>query len=128
MNGSRTALLEFAAAAGKLRVAAESGDIDKVLECKGRLYEIMLGNCRNDLVREVLQSLFSRINLLRATSLMHPDRLPHSLEEIDGLAAALLRRDADRAQSLASLHVANASRVALKMLEGQEEPEREPAL
>jgi DNA-binding GntR family transcriptional regulator len=121
VNGSKAALAEFAAAARELRFAAKSGDIDQVLKGKGRLYEIMLGNCRNDLVREVLQSLFSRINLLRATSLMHPDRLPLSLEEIDNLAEALLAGNADRAEKLASLHVANAAQVALRMLEEEED-------
>jgi DNA-binding GntR family transcriptional regulator len=125
VNGSSAALADFAAAAKALRAAAKARDINKVLDCKGRLYDVMLGHCRNDLVREVLQSLFSRVNLLRATSLMQPGRLRRSLEEIDRLAAALLARDADKAQALASLHVTNASRVALKMIAEQETAHRE---
>lgn len=116
LNGGTAALAEFASASRELRAAAETGETEKVLEAKGKLYDIMLGNCGNHLVSEILQSLFSRINLLRATSLMHPDRLPHSLAEIDKLADALQARDADAAQALASLHVANACRVALKKL------------
>ncbi|WP_102225227.1 GntR family transcriptional regulator [Acidimangrovimonas sediminis] len=116
LNGSPGALAEFGRAASRLREAAATGETERVLEAKGKLYDIMLGHCGNALLREVLQSFYSRINLLRATSLMHPDRLPHSLSEIDQLAAALAVRDADEAQRLASLHVANACDVALRML------------
>jgi DNA-binding GntR family transcriptional regulator len=56
------------------------------------------------------------VNLLRATSLMHPDRLPSSLREIDKLYKALKARDADEAQALARLHVANAEKAAMRML------------
>ena len=90
-----------------------------MLEAKTSLYSIMLGNCGNNLVQEVLQSLFSRINILRATSLMHPNRIAHSLAEIDALAAALKERNATEAQKLASLHVKNACVVAMQLLEEQ---------
>lgn len=119
LHGSDDALARFSSEARVLRLAAEAGDRDKVLAAKGELYEIMLGNCRNKLVREVLESLFSRINLLRATSLMHPDRLPHSLTEIELLAAALCERDAETAEAMAARHVHNACEAALKMLEEQ---------
>ena len=119
IKGSDEALDEFARGAELLREHALSGDTAKVLEAKSSLYNIMLGNCGNDLVREVLQSLFSRINILRATSLMHPNRISHSLAEIDALAAALKQRDAEGAQKIASLHVTNAAVVAMQLLEKQ---------
>lgn len=118
-NGSDEAIEEFGRGAAMLRREALAGDTAKVLEAKSSLYSIMLGNCGNHLVREVLQSLFSRINILRATSLMHPDRISHSLAEIDDLAAALKRRDAASAGELASLHVKNACVVAIQLLEEQ---------
>jgi DNA-binding GntR family transcriptional regulator len=110
------AVVEFARAARHLREAAEDGDTDRVLRAKGILYDIMLSNCRNDLVCEILRGFYSRINLLRATSLMHPDRLPHSLAEIDALVDAFRARDAAGAERLARLHVTNACTVALKQL------------
>ena len=73
----------------------------------------------DNLAREVLQSLFSRINILRATSLMHPARIDESLAEIDALAAALEKRDAEEAARIASLHVQNACVVALQLLKEQ---------
>ena len=119
LRGSDEAIREFAKGAELLRQHALSGDTLKVLEAKGTLYNIMLGNCGNNLVREVLQSLFSRINILRATSLMHPDRISQSLGEIDDLAAALVGRDAETAARIASLHVHNACVVALQLLAQQ---------
>lgn len=110
------AIAEFGRAAGELREAAGSGDTDRVLRAKGVLYDVMLSHCGNDLVRETLRGFHSRINLLRATSLMHPERLPHSLAEIDALVAAFRARDAAKAEQLARLHVTNACAVALKQL------------
>lgn len=80
---------------------------------------MLLDNRGNRLVKEILNSLYSRVNLLRATSLMHPDRLPSSLREIDKLHKALKARDADAAQEQARQHVLNAEKTALRMLAEQ---------
>lgn len=119
MKGSDAAIDEFAQGAELLRQTALAGDTGKVLEAKSHLYNIMLGHCGNNLLQEVLQSLFSRINILRATSLMHPNRISQSLSEIDALAVALKKRDAAEAQRIASLHVRNACVVALQLLQDQ---------
>lgn len=121
-QGSDAAILEFGQAAALLREAAGSGDTDRVLRTKGRLYDVMLSHCGNDLVCEILRGFYSRINLLRATSLMHPERLPHSLAEIDALVEAFRARDAAKAEQLARLHVTNACAVALRQLAIRIEP------
>jgi DNA-binding GntR family transcriptional regulator len=92
-----------------------------VLKAKTDLYDILLDNCGNTLVKDILTSLYSRVNLLRATSLMHPDRLPSSLREIDKLYKALKARDAQAAEAAARLHVANAEKAALRMLDNTKE-------
>jgi DNA-binding GntR family transcriptional regulator len=113
---SDAAIAQFGEAAKELRTQATAQDQAGVLKAKTALYEVLLDNCGNALVKEVLNSLYSRVNLLRATSLMHPDRLPSSLREIDKLYTALKARDADEAQALARLHVANAEKAAMRML------------
>jgi DNA-binding FadR family transcriptional regulator len=50
---------------------------------------------------------------------MHPDRLPASLKEIDKLYKALKARDAEAAEAAARLHVANAEKAAMRMLEAE---------
>ena len=68
-------------------------------------------------LRSILEGLQARVAVLRATSLMHPDRLPSSLKEIDKLFKALKARDAQAAEAAARLHVANAEKAAMRMLD-----------
>lgn len=116
---SDEAIAQFGEAAKMLRARATAQDQDGVLKAKAALYDVLLDNCGNRLVKEILNSLYSRVNLLRATSLMHPDRLPSSLREIDKLHKALKARDADAAQEQARQHVLNAEKTALRMLAEQ---------
>uniref|UniRef100_E1TB82 Transcriptional regulator, GntR family n=1 Tax=Burkholderia sp. (strain CCGE1003) TaxID=640512 RepID=E1TB82_BURSG len=118
---SDEAIAEFGSAAKTLRAHATAHDQEGVLKAKAALYDVLLDHCGNHLVKEILNSLYSRVNLLRATSLMHPDRLPSSLREIDKLYKALKARDAEAAQQLARQHVLNAEKAALRMLEEQDE-------
>ncbi|PXW23922.1 GntR family transcriptional regulator [Paraburkholderia caballeronis] len=120
---SDAAIAQFGEAAKALRVQATAQDQAGVLKAKTALYDVLLDNCGNGLVKEILTSLYSRVNLLRATSLMHPDRLPSSLREIDKLYKALKARDGDEAQALARQHVLNAEKAAMRMLEEQGEAE-----
>ncbi len=85
------AIVHFAQAIQALRMAGMTKDRAKVLKAKTDLYDVLLDNCGNGLVKETLTSLHSRINLLRATSLMDPQRLPVSINEIDDLYQALKR-------------------------------------
>ncbi|WP_417264439.1 GntR family transcriptional regulator [Celeribacter sp.] len=114
---TENAIEEFAAAADALKDAALKNSREDVLQAKASLYDIMLGNCGNALAQDVLKGLYSRINLLRATSLLDPSRLPKSLAEIAELTQAFRERDAGRAQDVASMHVKNACEVALRNLD-----------
>ena len=113
---SDTAIARFGEAAKELRAQATAQDQAGVLKAKTALYDVLLDNCGNALVKEILNSLYSRVNLLRATSLMHPDRLPSSLREIDKLYKALKARKLLGLVRVARLHVANAEKAAMRML------------
>ncbi|MDW9249842.1 GntR family transcriptional regulator [Burkholderia cepacia] len=112
-----SALQKFGEAVKELRVKALSRDRDGVLRAKTQLYSVLLDQCGNDLIKEILTSLYARINLLRATSLMQADRLPASLKEIDKLFKLLKAHDEDGAEEAARTHVANARAAAMHMLE-----------
>ena len=71
------------------------------------------------LVSEILGGLLSRVSRLRSTSLMLPDRLPKSLEEIDALLECIQNRDAKGAQKIAHKHVLNAELAALGVFRQQ---------
>ena len=118
------AIAQFGEKAKALRAQALANDQAGVLKAKTELYDVLLDNCGNALVKEILAGLHSRVNLLRVTSLMHPDRLPTSLREIDKLFRALKARDSEGAGAAARLHVANAEKAAMRILdEKADEPE-----
>ena len=118
VRASEEDIARFGAAVQQLHAAGAAQDQGRVLDAKNALYDVLLSNCGNSLVKEILGSLHSRVNLLRATSLMHLQRLPASLNEIDNLYRAIQQRDANAAQAAAQLHVANAEKMALRLLAG----------
>jgi DNA-binding GntR family transcriptional regulator len=101
----------------KLRAEAARESHAGLLAAKREFYDVLLGGCGNDLVKDLLPGLLSRINLLRATSFALPERLPHSLVEIDKLFERIQARDAEGAQDAARAHIVNAERAALTVLQ-----------
>lgn len=100
----------------KLHFDARLNDRRLLLAAVKEVYDVILGGCGNALIRETLLGLFSRINLLRATSLSQPNRLPESLAEIDRMFELIQSRQADAAGEAARLHILNAQKVALAVL------------
>jgi DNA-binding GntR family transcriptional regulator len=111
-----------------LHEAAATGDKKKLLLAKAEFYDVILGGCGNELVKEMLIGMLSRINLLRATSFSRPDRLRQSLKEIDQLFELIERRDAPAAQEAAKLHIINAQQAALAVMKQQQTDLSTPAL
>src|SRR5690606_11393773 len=91
-----------------LHAQASGGDKQALLAVKKEFYEVLLTGARNELIKETLTSLLSRISLLRATSFGAPERLPASLVEIDYLFERVRARDAEGAQQAARDHIINA--------------------
>ena len=117
---SATELKDLAKVVKRLREAGQKKSQDGVLKAKADFYAILLGGCGNLLVSEILGGLLSRVSLLRATSLMLPDRLPKSLDEIEALLECLQNRDAKGAQKIAHKHVLNAELAALGVFAQQQ--------
>lgn len=92
-----------------------------LLAAKRDFYDVLLSGCGNDLVKDMLPGLLSRINLLRATSFARPERLPESMAEIDLIFQCILARDPSGAQAAAQSHIVNAERTALEVLRLQQE-------
>ena len=104
---------QLAKAVRQLREAGQKKLTAGVLEAKAEFYRILLEGSGNALVSEILGGLLARVSLLRAKSLMLPDRLPRSLDEISALLLCIQRRDARGAQKISRQHVLNAERAAL---------------
>jgi DNA-binding GntR family transcriptional regulator len=118
LMASDEAVDALGAAVKELRRIAKN-DRSQLVAAKTRLYDIIHAGCGSPLVASILQGLLTRINLLRATSLGQPQRLSRSLEEIDGIYAAIHARNAPLAKELAEQHVVNAQKAALAILEKQ---------
>lgn len=106
----------LAGAVARLGAAARKRSSAEVLKAKTDFYAILLSGARNALVEETLQGLLSRISLLRGTSLMLPERLARSLEEIKALLACIQARDAAGARRTADLHLRKAEEAAMRVL------------
>lgn len=111
---------EFDNAVSAVRANVLAQDRNGVLPAKTRLYDTLLDNCGNVLIREVLNSLYTRINLLRVTTLMMPDRWSASLREIDELQRCVKARDEAGAELAARTHVENARVAAMRFIEAEE--------
>jgi DNA-binding GntR family transcriptional regulator len=117
---SDAALKQFDDAVMALRVSMLAQDRNSVLVAKTRLYSTLLDNCGNVLIKQMLNSLYTRINLLRVTTLMQPDRLSASLCEIEALQKCINARDEDGAELAARTHVENARVAAMLFLDAEE--------
>lgn len=104
----------------RLHDAAASQDKNKLLLAKADFYEVILAGCGNELVKEMLIGMLSRITLLRSTSFSRPERLRQSLKEISELFTLIKRRDAGAAQEAARLHIIHAQEAALAVMKEQE--------
>lgn len=98
---------------------AKGSNKSALLAAKREFYDVLLGGCDNDLVKDMLPGLLSRINLLRATSFARADRLPESMAEIDLIFERIQARDPQGAQNAAQSHIVNAERTALEVLKRQ---------
>jgi DNA-binding GntR family transcriptional regulator len=111
----------------RLRLTAQKNNRSAVLVAKAELYSILLGGCGNALVQDILGGLLARVSLLRSTSLMLPDRLPRSIEEIDELLQRIQARDAKGAGESSYKHVQNAEIAALGVFKQQISPSPSPS-
>lgn len=110
---------ELGQAVQQLHAVAALGDRKLLLLAKARFYDILLAGCGNQLVSEMLMGLLSRVNLLRAKSFSKAGRLPESLKEINQIFLLVFARDADAAREATRLHILNAEKAAMTVLEAQ---------
>ncbi|MGH8618857.1 MAG: GntR family transcriptional regulator [Burkholderiales bacterium] len=99
---------------------AKGGKREDLLQAKQLFYAVLLRGCGNSLIAEVLLTLLSRINRLRAASFSHPSRLTDSLREIDQLFERIVAGDPDGAAAIAADHVRKAEVAAMKVLKANE--------
>ena len=99
-----------------IKQATKNGSKDELLAAKTKFYAVIMDNCGNIFVKQMLTLLHNRINLLRATSMMQKGRLSHSLVEIGEILSAVKAKDSARAAKACRNHVENAAKSALAFL------------
>lgn len=100
----------------KIRKQLTSRQLQEIVHLKHEFYEVLLTGCRNTYIKNMLSPLLNINAQLRATSLSDPDRLPHTVTELEALVKAFRARDTIAAWSCSLRHVQNAAAVALKLI------------
>ena len=103
-----------------IRAALENPDAVARLNAKNDFYDCLLRGAGNDALAQTLNSLNSRIMVLRSTSLQARGRARESIKELAMLVDALDARDAKAARAAAKLHVENAAKAALVILRNEQ--------
>jgi DNA-binding GntR family transcriptional regulator len=83
------------------------------LKSTSEFYDVILRGCGNHIIREFLESLFARVNLLRAKSMSNPGRAKYSLMEMTKIRDAVKARDPVAARAAAEAHVLAAQKAVL---------------
>jgi DNA-binding GntR family transcriptional regulator len=97
------------------RRAAED-DARGLLAAKGHFYEVFFDGSGNATIRQIIEGLQARVAVLRAASLLVPNRPKQSVVEIAAIVAAIEARDPAAASDAAAFHVRQAARAAFTQI------------
>jgi DNA-binding GntR family transcriptional regulator len=112
-HASAEEIMKLGRAVELFEAAAQVKSPKELLSAKDEFYSIMLDGCGNAFVKQMLNLLHNRVNLLRSTSMMQPGRLAKSVSEIREIFEAIRARDAAKAGAACRHHVEMASRTIL---------------
>jgi DNA-binding GntR family transcriptional regulator len=96
--------------------ANEDDDAAEKLRATDEFYEKILSGCGNGIIRELLEGLRARINLLRSHSMSRKGRSHYSLREMTEIFKMIESKNAAGARKAAFAHVRAASKAAEKVL------------
>lgn len=105
------------AAMDQIEAVAHPGDLSALIVAKEQFYQVLLTFCGNRTVGVVLQSLHDRIASLRALTLAQPGRIEASVAEMRAILEAILAADGPAACRACMVHVEQAARVAIAVLQ-----------
>ena len=98
------------------RISKDSDDIREILRAKDEFYAVLVQAARSPALKQILEGIQARVQILRATSLSKPGRPKEMIKELRAIVAAIKKRDAETAAKLCSDHVRKASITALAHL------------
>lgn len=95
----------------------DEGTLPDWLHVKDEFYAALTAGAHNEILRESIMSLQSRIGQLRRLSLSSPGRLPDTIREVAQIVAHAVSGDAEKARDAALLHVQTSGAIAVRMLQ-----------
>jgi DNA-binding GntR family transcriptional regulator len=104
------------------QLAGTTHDILEILAAKNRFYVVLIAGARSAVLRQLLEGIQARVQVLRATSLSETGRAFEVVKELRAVVAAIADRDAERASALCAEHVRKASVTALHSLRESDAP------
>lgn len=95
---------------------AEAVGTHALLGRRDQLFAILMEGSNSPVLRQVVESVQARLNILRATSMNDPARVRASVAEWRDLAEATAERDASRAVRIYTAHLRKAADIAFASL------------
>jgi DNA-binding GntR family transcriptional regulator len=105
-------LLRMRRALRDFQRAIPKQDVECLLSSTTEFYGVMLGQCGNPVIHEMLGGLNARISFLRAHSMSRPGRSKHSLREMTQILDAVEQRDPAMAREASLQHIHRAAAAA----------------
>jgi DNA-binding GntR family transcriptional regulator len=98
------------------RVVLETGDVGLALAAKNAFYVVLVEGADSTPLRQLLEGIQARVQVLRVTSLSQRGRLKAVTAELRDIVQAIEARNAERAARLCAEHIDMAARTALGSL------------
>jgi GntR family transcriptional regulator, trigonelline degradation regulator len=105
-------LLRMRRALRDFQRAISKQDVGRLLSSTTEFYAVLLGQCGNPVIGDILGGLNARISVLRARSMSRPGRSKHSLGEMTQILEAIEQKDAKLARQASLKHIRSAAAAA----------------
>ncbi|MBX3194464.1 MAG: GntR family transcriptional regulator [Microbacteriaceae bacterium] len=100
--------------------SVRTADIRQILQAKDLFYVVLIEGAASSALRQLLEGIQARVQVLRATSLSESGRTFAAVRELRAVAEAIAARDAPLAARLTAEHIRAAAAVAMAhMLPGE---------
>ncbi len=116
LRASERHIADLQRTAKQLVKLSPNTDPKRILEIVKRLYQILFDGAQNPVCANIVESLNSRISILRHKSLASPGRHQIMLEEVHKIVDAAKKRDPEQLKQALIDHVSGASQAALSQL------------
>lgn len=118
VRATDTQVRQLRAHVDEIKRRAREGEIVDLPSVKDGFYELLFDGAGNSVARQMLDTIHSRITLLRRTTLSQPDRAIVMASELDEIMDAIEAREPEATRKACVRHIRIAAKVALEILAG----------